>query len=128
MGPLQETLLGDKSLKAQAVKDTHRKEGQEEERKNTETEPTELLAKRSRRGRSPDTNPGKDAEIVSGASTPVQIKIRRLHRRINKEKSQQTADNKIHSTLRSFIGLKCGVEGSRKAAREDPLGHVSSKL
>ena len=126
MRPLQETLLWDKSLKAQAVKGTHREEGHEEERKNTETEPTELLAKRSRRGRSPDTNPGK--EIVSGASTPVQIKIRRLHGRINKEKSQQTADNKIYSTLRSFIGLKCGVEGSRKAAREDPLGHVSSKL
>ena len=85
MRPLQETLLWDKSLKAQAVKGTHREEGQEEERKNTETEPTELLAKRSRRGRSPDTNPGKDAEIVSGASSPVQIKIRSLHGRIKKE-------------------------------------------
>ena len=84
MGPLQETLLGDKSLKAQAVKGNHREEGPDEEKKNTKTEPTELLAKQSRRGKSPDTNPGKDAKIVSGASTPVQIKIRRLYRIINK--------------------------------------------
>ena len=55
-------------------------------------------------------------ELGKGAQKPT---LGRLQGRINQERSQKTADKKIQPTLRSFIGLKSGLEGSRKAAKKE---------
>ena len=62
----------------------------------------------------------KEENITStGASTPVSVKIKRIERG-NKKDSGPTG-NKYQPTLKSFMDLKCGLEGGRgKTGLQEP--------
>ena len=61
----------------------------------------------------------KENITSTGASTPVSVKIKRIERG-NKKDSGPTG-NKYQPTLKSFMDLKCGLEGGRgKTGLQEP--------
>ena len=60
----------------------------------------------------------KQETTSTGASTPVSVKIKRIERA---KKDLGPTGNKIQPTLKSFLDLKCGLEGGRgKTGLQEP--------
>ena len=64
-------------------------------------------------------------ELETGARTPVGVKVRRIQERIQKEKSHNV--QQIQPTLKSFIELRGGLEGSQRRTGNQSTSSANPK-
>ena len=84
----------------------------EGKRKRTKS-PHEVICKTQETEKEPEPRKvARKLPLETGATTPVGVKVRRIQEKLNKEK--QSNAQQFQPTLRSFMEIRGGLEGSQR--------------